>query len=55
MLHAECVGTFMICLHRKFHMPNSNGSSVITKPKAKYEFHIIIKLIYILRTVKGKW
>jgi hypothetical protein len=40
ILNTEFVGTFMIFIHTKFHMPISDGSlDTAVNPKAKYRFH----------------
>jgi hypothetical protein len=40
IFNTEFVGMYMIYLHTKFNVPNSNGSSCITiKLEAKYRFH----------------
>jgi hypothetical protein len=50
MFHTEFIGTFMICLHVRFHRPSSNDSLVITiKPEATHRFHTATILFYILQ------
>jgi hypothetical protein len=49
-LNTECVSMCVICLHAKFHEPNSDYIAV--KPKAKYAFH---GAIFCCRTLKNTW
>jgi hypothetical protein len=54
IFHTILVEMFLIYLHIKFHIPSSNGRTVIAIITSKWRFHIAAMLCYILQT-KLKW